>query len=159
MDTIAQQPKLAVAGTTMMPMQQQPQIPKPQQPITATAKPVTKTTIAAPAATIITENQKETAVSTTKQPKRVLRAPMQILINLKKKRQEIAAMRAAAAQEDDDDSSEEDDDDQIEQTVTAARIAVPITAKTSTVTNTTSDETATSTKTAPKKVMMMAGTE
>lgn len=156
MDTTAQQTKLAVAAIKKMPMQQQqPQIPKPQQQPTTTitktaAKPdATDITIAAPAATIPQIKNGTAVPPQGLKPKRILRAPMQILINLKKKRQETAAIRTAYA---DDDTS--DDDDLIDAVCdqTTAR-AIAITARTSAVTTTTTtdDETTKETNDGTKK--------
>ena len=83
METLAQQPQLAVATVTMTPMQQQQQ---PQQP-----KPTT-----------LTNKIPAAPQGTQQQPKRILKAPIQILMNLKKKRQEAAAMRAAHDTSDDE---------------------------------------------------------
>ena len=83
METLAQQPKLAVAAVTMTPKQQQQQ-QQPQQPITTTTTP------------------KPVAGPGAPRPKRIIKAPIQILMNLKKKRQEAAAMRV------DPDTSDED---------------------------------------------------
>ena len=74
METLAQQPKIAVAAVTMTPTMQQQQ--QQQMPTTVTTK--------IPAA----------APGTQQAPKRIIKAPIQILMNLKKKRQEAAAMRA-----------------------------------------------------------------
>jgi hypothetical protein len=82
METLAQQPKLAVAAVTMTPMQPQQQ---QQMPNTIT----TKIPAAAPG---------------TQQPKKIIKAPIQILMNLKKKRQEAAAKRVPQETTDDEAS-------------------------------------------------------
>jgi len=81
METLEQQPKIAVATVTIIPQQQQ------QQQIT---KPLTNTT-----------TKTQTATQSAQAPKRILKAPIQILMNLKKKRQEAAAMRASEETTDD----------------------------------------------------------
>ena len=79
METLEQQPKIAVATVTMIPQQQQQQLPKP----------------------LTTTTKTQTATQRAHNPKRILKAPIQILMNLKKKRQEAAAMRTTEETTDD----------------------------------------------------------